>query len=185
MGQSSARTEMEKWFSRAIKINPGDYTACDRKLYYLEPKWHGSVEEMFQFAREIGRASDDPRALQIPLILPQAHWRLAESNVVGTPPRSDYFKANPQAWTEITSVYEAYLQRVPRSTYHRTRYAVLAAAAGHPEVAQAQFEILDENYSRAVLVNWSMMGLRQKLSRSSNSNSTSKPAGKSVSGPRV
>jgi hypothetical protein len=125
----------------------------------------------------MAQSAGDPRAVQIPLLLADAHWRLAAPTIVGTPPRADYFQKNPAAWDEITGVYQAFLKKVPTSRYHRTRYAVLAYSAGHPEVAQAQFEVLGENYSRAVLTEWAMSALREKLSSELSDPSTSRPAG--------
>ena len=46
---------MEEWFRRAMKADPGNYSACSSKLYYLEPKWHGSEEEMLAFGASAWR----------------------------------------------------------------------------------------------------------------------------------
>jgi hypothetical protein len=50
--------------------------ACRAKQLWLEPKWHGSPEDMLAF----GQASRDTRNWQagITLLLPQTHHRLTE-----------------------------------------------------------------------------------------------------------
>jgi hypothetical protein len=45
------RDEMEKWFWRAMDADNDNLDACNKKLLWLEPKWHGSPEEMLEFAR--------------------------------------------------------------------------------------------------------------------------------------
>ena len=55
LGQGKGRTHMEEWFRRAMKADPGNYSACSRKLYYLEPKWYGSEEEMLAFGASAWR----------------------------------------------------------------------------------------------------------------------------------
>jgi hypothetical protein len=49
LGQGEGRDRMELWFNRAMELNPLCYDAAYAKLYYLEPKWHGSVEDMLIF----------------------------------------------------------------------------------------------------------------------------------------
>ena len=45
------RDEMEKWFWRAMNADNDNLDACNKKLLWLEPKWHGSPEDMLEFAR--------------------------------------------------------------------------------------------------------------------------------------
>jgi hypothetical protein len=43
---------MELWFDRAMKANGDSRRACWSKLDWLDPKWHGTPEEML--ARDRG-----------------------------------------------------------------------------------------------------------------------------------
>jgi uncharacterized protein YqfA (UPF0365 family) len=52
LGLAPERAEMELWFDRAMAADPNNRDACKAKLYNLEPKWHGSAEEMVKFGRE-------------------------------------------------------------------------------------------------------------------------------------
>ena len=74
MGLGSSYSEMEKQFQRAFQADSREYTAYKAKLDYLMPKWHGSKDMMFSFARDA--ASNAPPDSLIPLILPQAHWEM-------------------------------------------------------------------------------------------------------------
>ena len=42
---------MELWFDRAMKADGDDRYACLTKLDWLDPKWHGTAEEMLAFGR--------------------------------------------------------------------------------------------------------------------------------------
>lgn len=48
-------------------------------------------------------------------------------------------------------MYEPYLQKVPTSRYHRTRYLLIASWCGQWAEAQAQFMVLGANHSRRVV----------------------------------
>src|SRR5207247_1193612 len=69
------RAAMERWFDRAMKADGDDRTACWSKLDWLDPKWHGNVEDMIAF----GRACRDTKNWRagITLLVADAHWRYA------------------------------------------------------------------------------------------------------------
>ena len=69
------RATMELWFDRAMKANGDDRSACWTKLDWLDPKWHGTPEEMLAF----GRACRDTKNWRtgITLLVADAHWRIA------------------------------------------------------------------------------------------------------------
>ena len=63
---------MELWFDRAMELDPNDYDACYYKLYYLEPKWYGSVKDMLDFGREC--VDSKVWGGRVPLVLTDAHY---------------------------------------------------------------------------------------------------------------
>jgi hypothetical protein len=74
--QQLPRDEMERWYRRAVDLDPTLHEAIESKLEYLEPKWHGSREEMLAFGRELlrdGKWNDGQ-----PMNLVAAHLRLAQ-----------------------------------------------------------------------------------------------------------
>lgn len=131
---------MEKWFGEATKIDPDDQRPFMAKLNWLEPKWHGSAEEMLAFGREC--AATGRWSGLVPLILVDAHWAIGRYVGKGYPPapHREYFQSDPKIWEEIKPVYNRYLQETDASNYHKTRYAIIAAFSGHWKEANALFK---------------------------------------------
>ena len=124
MGLSKPRPEMEKWFRRATAANPDSHDAYEKKLLYLEPKWHGSVEEMLEFGRE---CRDGENWLGgIPLKLTDVHERLAEMSE----DRVAYL-SHEEVWAEVSEVYETYLKMYPPVNGTRARFVKLCVETGH------------------------------------------------------
>jgi tetratricopeptide (TPR) repeat protein len=150
MAGGGKRDEMELWFKRAMSLDPGNWTACSRKMLYLQPKWHGSFEEMLEFGRALAREGN--WAGQLPLILEDAHWTIAHYGPAAKWPVPDtsYFK-KPGVWADLRPLYEAQLQRTPESRRWRTRYMLAAAWAGQWNVAGEQLEKLNNKPSSRVI----------------------------------
>jgi hypothetical protein len=132
LGQNKGKDVMEQWFARAMKADPDNYKACLQKLYYLEPKWHGSREEMIAFGHEC-RDSKNWYA-KLPMLLPEAHDRL--SKYVKNP--DAYFRL-PGVWADIQSVYVPRLNAWPDDHKARSKYAYYACASGNWAEAKKQF----------------------------------------------
>jgi tetratricopeptide (TPR) repeat protein len=127
LGQGQGRDRMELWFKRAIEANPDNNRAYNDKLYYLEPKWHGSPEEMLKFGRECVKQG---RFLtKVPMTLESAHEALSHYTHGGWVRESDlnYYK-NPAVWADLKAVYDGYLRADKGADleYMRNRYAYLA-----------------------------------------------------------
>ena len=138
--------EMEQWFQRAIKADPHEYKAYTIKLKYLMPKWHGSVEQMFAFARDSAKKAP-PRTL-IPVILAEAHWEMYW--------RDDsrlYFKNNPDVWREVKDIYARVLRDFPNANYHRNNFALAAYYAGDFATARDLFVTIGDNWDSKVWKN--------------------------------
>jgi hypothetical protein len=75
LGLGQGRDEMEKWFQRAMALDPANYAACGHKMHYLEPKWYGSEEDMLAFGREC--VTSGKWKGSVPLTLAEAHDALA------------------------------------------------------------------------------------------------------------
>jgi hypothetical protein len=138
---------MERWYRRAIEADPTMDATLEAKLEYLEPKWHGSEQEMLAFGREL--LKDGNWESRQPLKLVDVHLQLVMTERVGVGGNyydrcAAYFKRHPEAWADVKAVYDGYLERVPDSRYHRTRYAVIAAWCGEWLEADRQFQALGE-----------------------------------------
>ncbi len=147
LGEGMDREEMELWFRRAMQADPNNLDACHRKLYYLEPQWHGSAADMLQFARTCYQAGNWEGRL--PFILVDTHHQLAEYE----PDLKNYYKSSKDAWNDIRSVYEEFLTRYPDARTFRTSYARYACLCQQWKVAKAQFKILGNKVRQEIFEN--------------------------------
>ncbi|QDV32437.1 hypothetical protein [Tautonia plasticadhaerens] len=133
------RAVMERWFDRAMRADGDWYAACLTKLDWLDPKWHGSVEEMLAFGRSCFETGNWRAG--ITLLSPDAHFRYAcmVDRAEGT-----RYLSSPEVWPEIREAYDEYLEHYPDNNVARSKYAALATIAGNYPEAHAQFERLGD-----------------------------------------
>jgi hypothetical protein len=118
LGQGHGRERMEQWFQRAMNLNTNGAGICKRKLYYLEPKWHGSAADMLQFAREC--ATSEKWGGEVLLMPLKAHETLA--GYAKRDGDTNYWK-NPSIWREIKGALDRYYERHPDDASWRHNYA--------------------------------------------------------------
>ena len=133
------RATMELWFKRAMTADGDKYSACWTKLDWLDPKWHGTAEEMLAFGRAC-RATNNWR-VGITLLAADAHYRYASTL---EPEEETKYLGSPKVWSEIKAVFDEYLKHHPNNAVMRSKYAVLAYKAAEFPDAHAQFQILGE-----------------------------------------
>ncbi len=133
------RATMELWFDRAMRANGDDRAACLTRLDWLDPKWHGSAEEMLAF----GRACRDTKNWRtgITLLVADAHWRVAGE--LGGPEQAKYMSL-PEVWADIQPVYDEYLKHLPNDDIARSKFATFCFAGGHFREAEAQYVALGD-----------------------------------------
>lgn len=153
MGKSSGRDQMETWFQRAMALDTNFYEACHAKLYFLEPKWYGSAEEMLEFGRECAQSTE--WGGRVPLILVDAHRALsgylAESN------RLEYWK-QPEVWPDLKMAFDRFFELNPDeiSWYHN-----YAWYAYHGE----QWKVLNELLPKLGPVNYDYFGGKEEFDK--------------------
>lgn len=131
--------EMEKQFQRAVKADPSEFSPYFAKLTYLMPKWYGSEEQMFAFAREtVNNAPADSLA---PLVLAKAYWEMRDRSE----DKGAYFR-QPRVWAEVKSVYGLLCKRFPESSERHNWFALTACLAGDYETAGEQLAIIGNNW---------------------------------------
>jgi len=164
MGLSLDRKEMETWFKRSIAADPNDADVYGAKFTYLQPRWHGSVEDVVAFGQECIKAfEDNPTAQPMqPEMYVYALENLASDFVRAKRGRAEDFFSKPEIWRDVKRVYELLLKRFPKSTRIRTRYALHAASALQYKLAKDQIDALGEEIDIGVFGNET--GLRQFLS---------------------
>lgn len=158
LGGDGNRAEMEKYFQRAIAADPDCYSAYDRKLYFLTPKWHGDIGDQLKFGREClaTRRWDD----RIPFLLLQSQKNIVEDRFRQLSGNSDdrdvrrgawakslaeLYKGEPSTWEDAKALYEGYLAHNPSAAAERVDYMWAAAMTEHPEVALEQMDALLAN----------------------------------------
>ena len=140
LGQGKGRPVMETWWKRAMEADPDNFDACGKKMYYLEPKWHGSPADMLTFGREL-LAGGNWEA-RLPFKLVDAHLTLSGYQKEKEA-KAEYF-TDETVWKDFEAVYERYLARYPDSTWDRSFYAKLASKCGRWTAAKAQFDKLGD-----------------------------------------
>ena len=125
LGQGGGQARMELWFDRAMVLDPNDYDACSRKLYYLEPKWYGSREAMLDFGHECVQNTN--WAGRVPLVLVDAHCNFCRG-YVDKAEQTNYWK-QPDVWADIKSAYDRFFQLNPNTTGYYEYYAWYAYQA--------------------------------------------------------
>ena len=103
LGQGKGRERMEMWFDRAMGLNSNSFSACSHKLYYLEPKWHGSPEAMLKFGQEC--ANSTKWGGRVPLILAEAHNSLARYLPAKERQEREYWK-RPGVWKDVKASFD-------------------------------------------------------------------------------
>ena len=155
LGQGKGRTHLEEWFRRAMKADPGNYSACSSKLYYLEPKWYGSEEEMLAFGGECLATENWNARLPFVLINAQFAGPLPadqegkidlKSGKYSEQSKVEYYQ-RPGVWEDVKAVYEPYLKQFPKAVNDRSMFAKLACWCGRWDEARRQFLILGEKPS--------------------------------------
>lgn len=141
LGQGTGKYRMNQWFEKAVKIDPDYARPYYRKIYYLQPKWHGEPQDVLDFAKECimtGRWESG-----IPLAGLKGLSDLAEYN--------EAFYREPVLWAVVSPTYEEWLERYPESYNQRTRYFRWAVKAGKWDVARTQLELLGRWWDRDLL----------------------------------
>jgi hypothetical protein len=137
LGQGQGRERMELWFRRAMKLNPANWNACLDKLYYLEPKWHGSPKAMIDFGREC--VASEEWGGQVPLILYWAHNTIC--NYLPLQRRDAYWR-QPEVWPDVKAAFDKFFELNPDATSWHHTYARVAFACQQWEELNRQLALL-------------------------------------------
>ncbi|WP_372369560.1 hypothetical protein [Candidatus Uabimicrobium sp. HlEnr_7] len=125
-------SEINKWFRRGEIANKYKVDLYYNKLEYIKPKWHGSVEMMFQFASE----TIDKYGLGSPqsLIMIGVHEELGEQHNFG----EDYYK-KPRVWESVQEILNAYLKKYPNKKLWRQKFINFSIINGKNDLAAQHY----------------------------------------------
>ena len=157
LGQGQGRPRMEEWFARAIKADPGNMAACRAKMWYLAPRWYGSLEDQLEFGRQClasGRFES-----RVPLMVIDAHASIAPPAPLFSDVPNPYY-ARPDVWADVSTAYDGYLQQHPTAWRLRAWYAHYAYIGGkwkeaadlYQSLAAAPESYRNEDLSRVIQV---------------------------------
>jgi hypothetical protein len=116
LGQGQGKQRMEKFFQRAMLLNPNSRDACIQKLNYLYPRWYGSTEEMLQFGWEC--VNSKTWGGNVPLTMLDVQDELARLAYPGeeqTQERKKYW-TRPEVWPAVQSAFLKYFELYPENT---------------------------------------------------------------------
>lgn len=132
--------EMERWFQRAMELDPNNYQACKVKLGFLRPRWFGSEEQMLAFGRQCLESTN--WGANVPLIMLDAHQYLADDTT-----GIAYWKS-PAVWPDVHAAFEKFFDLNPNALSWRHNYAWYAYHCQQWDVLQKQLELMgpDINY---------------------------------------
>lgn len=133
------RATMELWFERAMQADGSMVSSCLTKLDWLDPKWHGSLEEMLAF----GHACAETKNWRdgITLLAGDAHRRYC--SLISQRDAYQYLR-KPEVWSEIQAVYDEFFKHYPDNAVARSKYASICTLGGYYAEAHAQFVILGD-----------------------------------------
>ncbi|WP_406693998.1 hypothetical protein V5E97_23435 [Singulisphaera sp. Ch08] len=140
LGSGGDRDVMEKWFERAMQGDSDNLAACEAKMDWLDPKWHGTPEDLLAF----GQACRDTKNWRsgIPLLLANAHFRL--SLHLAPADRQVYFHSS-KTWRDIKEVYEEFLAHKTPNQRQRSEFALYCFLCGHYPESKKQFDLLGDS----------------------------------------
>ncbi len=145
LGQGKGRDRLEKYFQRAMLLNPNSFNACSAKLEYLYPKWYGSVEEAIRFSWECVASTN--WAGNVPLIMLDAHAELAREFYPKQAERDQYWR-DPAVWPGIDAAFKKFFQLNPDANGWRHNYFWYACKCEQWDTANEQLPQLGPiNYS--------------------------------------
>ena len=144
LGNSKGRAAMEMWFDRAMQVNPGSYDACEGKLLWLMPKWHGSEKDVIAFGRECLTNKNG----NVPLILQEGHRQLATWHQQSGKGKADDYWRRQGVWEDCKASFDAFFGNKPDGIGWRHNYALAAYKCEKWDELRKQIQLLGPvNYS--------------------------------------
>jgi hypothetical protein len=141
IGNTQGRAAMEKWFSRAMELNPACYAAAGAKFQWLTKSWHGNDAEVIAFGREC--VTNTAYRGRVPLINREVHRALADIHEMeGRGTKEEYWRV-PGVWPDVKATFERFFAVNPENVTSRYDYALLAYHARAWDDFRAQIKLID------------------------------------------
>jgi tetratricopeptide (TPR) repeat protein len=140
LGRQEPHDQMEAWFQRGIKLDPGYYSIYMAKRWYLLPRWYGSAEDVWKFGLEC--ADTNNYDAKIPLVLIEAIDDAGRDDPV--------VYERPDIWGPVEKTFRAYLDKYPDALSYRTRFFKCAVDGEHWDVANEQLKLMNGDWDHSL-----------------------------------
>jgi len=141
LGDNTGPAGMDAWFQKSVAIDPDYPRPYKSKMYYLQPKWHGTPRAIVDFGRECLATGRWDAC--IPMVLVDGFAQL------GTQYETLFEDAT--VWKLFRETSEEFLRRYPRSVLYHTKFFEAAVLGKHWDIARAQLKILGDHWDHSVL----------------------------------
>ncbi|MBX3747591.1 MAG: hypothetical protein KF833_19970 [Verrucomicrobiae bacterium] len=125
LGRETDIARARLWFNRAMEADPACYQAARHMAWYLQPKWHGSVEQALSFGRRC--VENQAWKGDVPLVLVDVHDMLAADGATGLKERH---WTQPGVWKDVKASYDRFFELNPGATQIRNNFARYAHKCG-------------------------------------------------------
>ncbi|RAY11048.1 hypothetical protein DPM19_32615 [Actinomadura craniellae] len=147
-GRGVDRAEAQRRFDAAVRCDPENMLAHSQMQEYLTKKWHGSHEEMFDFARESIQSVPPGSALGVLML--DAHFEQLRS--VPAEEQIAYFRT-PRTLVEVKIGYDLSIgdpdYRPPWDwPILHNKFLFFFAVAGQVHIAMEQYEVIGKHVTR-------------------------------------
>jgi hypothetical protein len=117
------RKEFRALYDAAITRFPDYYPFYFSMIRYLDPEWHGDIEEIDAY---IAEAAKQTEAREGKIIYAQLYWYLADTR------NQDFslFEDSAANWADIKTGFEQLIAKTPKSIWNLNNFASLACRAG-------------------------------------------------------
>jgi len=169
MGLNLPRQYAMDQFEAAVAICPTDFEAYGAMMYYLEPRWHGSLQELLSFGRRC--AKTELYGTRIPALLAQAHWELAsygtnegedDSALARCEVLGRYFK-RPEVWQEVEPVLRRTTQENQDDFRDLSYFLMIAYCRKDRDLAAWLFECTQFKSGNRTIDRYDMLCLPPKV----------------------
>ncbi len=123
IGLGHGDEDVARWYGRAMAADPDNRGPGDVRITSLLPRWGGSHEAMLAFGRACFATNNFRGRTVIDLV--NVHLMIAREV-----PDGRAYLARDDVGRDVAACYEGYLALYPRSTWHRSKLALLACEAG-------------------------------------------------------
>lgn len=157
LGQAWPREQYEALFEEAIRLEPEYITFYLRKIYFLQPKWHGQEGEWQAFANSLlerfpGGVGEELYA--------RIAWDIRkETDQILLKNKQHFFPDLGLKWEPMKAGFERILARWPDANLVRNVYAVFAGKAGDWETTQRLLLELGDQCDMNIWVTWDNVAL--------------------------